>query len=120
MEIRTAFATRYAKQSVDWMKESLELTNREIGMVLGTSSRTVIRWSNQASCPTPVHREHLEDIAVLRQLLSDSFQSKEAMHAWLGSPIPALKGRTPLSAILCGDLDAVIGLLGTLLAGAFV
>ena len=120
MTTRAVFATQYASKSVAWMRDTLELSNREIGEALGTSSRTVIRWYNRESCPSPSYRNHLEDFAVLRQLLSEAFRTREALHQWLGEPVPALKGRTPLSMILDGNVDSVIELLGTLLAGAFV
>jgi len=102
------------------MRESLELTNREIGLALGATPRTVIRWTNLESSPSPAHREQIGNMNVLRHLLSVSFRSEEGMLKWLMTEIPALGGRTPLHSILNGDIDGVIGLLGTLMAGAFV
>ena len=120
MQVRSQFAAKYAKQSVEWMRENLELTNREIGLALGVTSRTVIRWDNLKSSPSSTHREQLGNINVLRHLLSVSFRTEEAMLEWMMTPIPALKGRTPLQSVLKGDLEAVIGLLDTLMSGAFV
>lgn len=120
MEVRSQFAAEYARQSVEWMKDSLELTNREIGIVLNATTRTVIRWSKLDSSPSRSHREYLENINVLRHLLSVSFRDERAMQKWLMRPLPALQGRTPLNVILRGELNRIIELLGNLKAGAFV
>ena len=114
---RTLFATKFAGQTIGWAEEELELSREEIGQVVGANRKTIQRWVEGESTPSPEHRRFLERLNQLRFLLEHSFRSQTAMHRWLQSPAPGLKGRTPLFALTDGDIDSVLKLLGTLAAG---
>jgi hypothetical protein len=36
------------------------------------------------------------------------------------TPIPALKGRTPIAVMTEGDIDTILRILGTLVSNAFI
>jgi hypothetical protein len=55
----------------------------------------------------------------LRFLLETVFPDPEARVEWLHSSVPAIRGRTPISAIRRGQVDDVIGVLAGIESGAF-
>jgi uncharacterized protein (DUF2384 family) len=116
---RAQLEREYAEATLTWVRDGLELTDLEIGRVLGVDRKTVRRWRERQSVPSVTHRRQLERLHQLRHLLETSFRSPEAGHRWLHTPAPGLGGRTPLGVLGEGELDAVIQLLGTLAAGAF-
>lgn len=116
---RAELAGAYAGKTVEWAREELELTAQEIAQAVGADRKTVARWRDGESTPSPEHRRHLERLNQLRHLLTTSFRSMEVAQRWLHSPAPGLQGRTPIFALTQGELDEVIGLLGTLAAGGF-
>jgi uncharacterized protein (DUF2384 family) len=115
---RSDLALHFAASTVGWAEQELELTAGEIGRALGATRRTVQRWRERASVPSATHRQRLERLNQLRFLLETSFRDPGAAGQWMHTPVPALKGRTPLFAVTQGDLDAVIGVLAGLTAGA--
>lgn len=118
---RAAIELKVATRAIEWARSALGLTNAEIGTALGASERTVIRWAQQANPPRREHRERIEKLNELRHLLSSVFgDDEDATREWLHEPIPALRGRTPLSLIVRGQMDDVIGLLAGLESGSFI
>ena len=115
---RARLAIEYAENTVEWAQETLELSTGEIGQAVGANRRTVQRWREGRSAPSPQHRKHLEAFNQLRYLLETGFRNAEAAERWMHSPLPALKGRTPLFTITEGELDLVITILAGLAAGA--
>lgn len=115
---RTRFATAFAEKTIEWAEEELELTREEIGQVVGANRKTIQRWVEGDSVPSPEHRRYLERLNQLRYLLETSFRSMEAGQRWLQTPAAGLRGRTPFFVLTEGDIDSVIKLLGTLAAGA--
>lgn len=118
---RSVMELKIATRAVEWARETLGLTNAEVGVVLGASERTVIRWSQQAHPPRREHRDRIEKLNELRHLLSSVFgDDGDALREWLHEPVPALRGRAPLSLVAKGELDDVIGMLAGLESGAFI
>ncbi|MGH7650546.1 MAG: antitoxin Xre/MbcA/ParS toxin-binding domain-containing protein [Gemmatimonadaceae bacterium] len=116
---RAELAIAFAGKTVEWAQDKLELTVDEIAQTVGANRKTVARWREGESVPSPDHRRHLERLNQLRHLLEKSFRSVTSMQAWLQRPSPGLKGKTPLFTLTEGDLDNVLKLLGSLEAGAF-
>jgi hypothetical protein len=56
----------------------------------------------------------------LRDLLESAFQGERAVLEWLHSPVPAFRGRSPLSLLKEGKLDELIEAMATLDAGSVV
>ena len=119
MAVRVELEMAYAETTVAWARQVLELTDPEIAGALGVDRKTVQRWREHRSVPSITHRRRMEKLQQLRHLLETSFRGPEAGERWLHAPSPGLAGRTPLSVLTDGDLDAVLQLLGTLAAGAF-
>ncbi len=115
---RARLAIEYAEDTIEWAQQALELSTGEIGQVVGATRRTVQRWREGRSAPSPRHRKHLEAINQLRYLLETGFRNADAAERWMHSPLPALKGRTPLFTITEGELDLVITILAGLASGA--
>jgi hypothetical protein len=62
----------------------------------------------------------MEKLSELRWLLANAFRSPDIGKRWLHQAVPGLRGRTPLSVLAEGDLDAVLGVLATHVSGAHV
>jgi transcriptional regulator with XRE-family HTH domain len=116
---RTLLQARLAAGVVAWAREALELTYPEIGNALDVTRRTVMRWAQSEHAPTVSHLAKLEELSELRHLLETVFPDSGARMEWLHSPVPLLRGRTPMSFIRQGELKEVIGILAGLEAGAF-
>ncbi len=116
---RADLAIAFAGSTVEWAQKELELSAGEVAQTVGANRKTVARWREGESAPSPEHRRHLERLNQLRHFLQTSFRSLEAGRKWLHSPSPGLHGRTPIFALTEGDIDSVLKLLGTLAAGGF-
>jgi uncharacterized protein (DUF2384 family) len=108
---RAQLAMSFAETTIEWAQEKLELTDEEVGQAVGVSRKTVQRWKER-------ERKHLEQLNQLRYLLQTSFRNMDAAQRWMHSPLPALQGRTPHFALVEGDVEALVKILGTLAAGA--
>lgn len=117
---RAAIELKVATRAIGWARSALGLTNAEIGTALGASERTVIRWAQQANPPRREHRDRIEKLNELRHVLSSVFKEDDAAREWLHEPVPALRGRTPFSLIVRGQMDDVIGLLAGFESGSFI
>src|SRR5687768_14095493 len=104
---RAQLEMEYAQATLTWARESLELTDLEIGGALGVDRKTVQRWRERRSVPSVTHRRQMERLHQLRHLLETSFRTPEAGQRWLHTPAPGLSGRTPLGVLGQGELDAV-------------
>jgi len=70
--------------------------------------------------PRRQHRQRIEKLNELRQLLASLFgPDTTTAREWLHDTAPSLRGRTPLSLIMQGQIDDVLGALAGLEAGAF-
>lgn len=110
---------RAARETLGWVREHLGLEWTEIASVVSADRRTINRWRQGLSAPSPEHRDRIDDGRELRFLLETVFPDPEARIEWLHSSVPAIHGRTPLSLIRRGRLDDVIGVLAGIESGAF-
>ncbi len=116
---RALLQAQLAASVVAWAREILELTYPEIGSALDVNRRTVMRWAHSEHTPSLEHLAKLEELSELRHLLQAVFADADAASEWLHTPLPALRGRTPMALIRLGDLRQVVGVLAGLEAGAF-
>lgn len=112
--------TRTTRATIEWASEHLDLSYDQIGSVLSVDRRTVHRWKSAESRPSRRHQESIERLMQIRYLLDSVFRDQEAALTWLHSPVPVLKGRTPLGVLKEGRLDEVIEALATIETGAVV
>lgn len=117
---RAQLEMAYASNTVRWAGDALELSDPEIGRVVGATGKTIQRWRGQRSTPHPAHRHALEKLNQFRHLLELAFRDRQAMLEWLQQPVPSLGGQTPLATMLAGDLDRVLQSLATMTSGAHV
>lgn len=104
---------------LDWARTELALSIEEIAEVLGASPRSVNRWVAREVPPSGEYRDRIEKLSELRHLLDAVFSDQKSRVAWIHSPIPMLKGRSPLSALRKSGWDEVLGILAGLEVGAF-
>jgi uncharacterized protein (DUF2384 family) len=105
--------------TIAWAHDDLSLAYGEIGLAVEADERTVRRWHGMETAPRGSHREKLESFRELRHLLETVFESQLEAEDWLHSSVPALRGRTPISAVRRGHVDAVVGILATMESGAY-
>jgi uncharacterized protein (DUF2384 family) len=117
---RTELEMEFAGAALGWVERELEMTDPEIGQTLGVDRKTIYRWRKRESVPAPEQRKRMEKLTQLKWFLENSFRTVALGKRWLHQPVPALRGRTPLSVLIDGDIDAVLGVLGTHASGAHV
>lgn len=117
---RTDLEMEFAGAALGWAERELELSDPEIGQALGVDRKTIYRWRRRESAPAPEQRKRMEKLTQLKWFLENAFRTPETGKRWLHQAVPALKGRTPLSVLTEGDIDAVLGVLATHTAGAHV
>lgn len=119
--LRATLELKVATRAIEWARTALGLSYAEVGGAVGASERTVIRWTQRSHPPRREHRDRIEKLNELRQLLTTLFgDNATAAQEWLHEPVPMLRGRTPLSLIVRGQVDDVIGVLAGLESGAFL
>lgn len=119
--VRATLELKVATRAIDWARAVLGLSYTDIGGAVGASERTVIRWAQRSHPPRREHRNRIEKLNEIRQLLTTVFgPDSPAGIEWMHEPLPVLRGRTPLSLVVEGHLDDVIGALAGLESGAFL
>lgn len=103
-----------------WAHERLGLTYAQIGVILGTSERTVRRWQGGVGGPGPRRTARFDELRTLRDVLHAVFPDEESGDEWLQAPSPMLHGRTPISELRRGRVSRIVGVLATLESGAFL
>lgn len=103
---------------MEWAHERLELDYAEIARCLGATRRTIHRWLNRESMPSRKYRDRMEKLRVLRHLLEEVFESHDEALEWMYSPVPMLRGRSPVSVMEEGGLDDVVGVLAGFHSGS--
>ncbi len=117
---RTELEMEFAGAALGWVERELEMTDPEIGQTLGVDRKTIYRWRKRESAPAPEQRKRMEKLTQLKWFLENSFRTTAQGKRWLHQAVPALRGRTPMSVLIEGDIDGVLGVLGTHASGAHV
>src|SRR5574337_491941 len=117
---RTELEMALVGATLGWAERELELTDPELGRALGVDRKTIFRWRRRESAPAREQRRRMEKLTQLKWLIENAFRTPAIGKAWLYHPAPALKGRSPVSVLIEGDLDQVLALLATHVSGAHV
>lgn len=112
--------SRTTRHTIDWASEELGMSYAQVGKAVGANRRTVYRWRNAETTPSPPHQERLEKLQQLEFLLSSVFADSAAAQEWLRTPIGALQGLPPSARLREGQVDDLIQILATFHAGAFI
>jgi putative toxin-antitoxin system antitoxin component (TIGR02293 family) len=108
-----------AQNTITQAQEALQLNNVELASALSVDRRTILRYRNQDSVPSPGTRERFIKLEELLYLLTQVFVDDSARLEWLHTPVPMLRGRQPIDLIRKGELEQVISVLAGLYSGAF-
>jgi putative toxin-antitoxin system antitoxin component (TIGR02293 family) len=88
----------------------------DVARVLGTSPRSVARWSADGVMPRRENEERLLELKAVVDVLRDVMRDEPA-RLWLRSPIPALDYHKPIDLIEQGEYRRVIGAILSLAEG---
>jgi uncharacterized protein (DUF2384 family) len=110
---------RAAEKAILMAGNKLGLNLNEVASALDVHPRTVYRYKNHESAPSPDVRDRLGKLREISQLLTEVFVDQEARLTWLYSEVPMLRGQLPIDVIRKGELDEVISILAGLYSGAF-
>jgi len=108
-----------AEKAILMVGNKLGLNLSEVASALDVHPRTVYRYKNHESVPSPDVRDRLGKLREIAQLLTEVFIDQEAQLDWLYGSVPALRGQRPIDKIRKGDLDEVISVLAGIHSGAF-
>lgn len=110
----------FAGAALSWAERELELSDQELGRALRVDRKTIYRWRRRETAPAPEQRRRVEQLTQIQWFLEHAFRTPEIGRRWLHQAVPGLRGRTPISVLIEGDLDRVLTLLATHAAGAHV
>ena len=100
------------EQPVPALRGMLGLSQEAFAQVLGVSLRTISRWEEGVTAPSPLARARLRLLVEIREKARRLFKGKEA-EAWLRTPNPLLGGHAPLERLRTpGGIEEVRDLLG--------
>lgn len=111
---------KFTGAALGWVERELEMTDQEVGKALQVDPRTIARWRRREHAPTTEPRKRLRRLTQLKPLLENAFRTRAHGMRWLRQPVPALHGRAPISALIDGDIDDVLVILGTHACGTYV
>ncbi len=99
-------------QHVRAIREELGLSQEALAQMLGVSSRSVARWEEGSSGPSPLAAGRLRLLAEIHDKAHRLFKAGK-VEAWLRAPNEALGGVSPLDRMrMAGGLEEVRDLLG--------
>ena len=112
---------RSVAEIIGWARAALGLTYREVGALVGATTRTAQRWGDarDLTVPSGEHRAKLEQLRDLKRLLAGTFPQEDDALEWLHREVPLLDDRRPIDLIRRGELEPVLEALAALYAGVF-
>lgn len=110
-------AISYASE-LDELRDGFGLSERELADALGTTPRTLRRWSAEDSVPGPASREHIEDLLQLLTALRGTIRAR-SIPKWIRRRVDLLSGRRPAELLVERDIEQLLDLADGLRTGAF-
>jgi hypothetical protein len=101
------------------ISDLLVLSQDEVGSIVGTSARTVARWSAGQAEPQPPARGRLLELLFVGEQVAKVLRP-EAANLWMFAPNELLGADTPADRIRQGDFRSVLALIEALADGVFV
>lgn len=101
------------------ISQLLLLSQDEVGSIVGTSARTVARWSAGDAEPQRTARDRLFELVFIGEQISKVL-NPEAANLWIFSPNELLGADTPAERIRSGDFRSVLALIEALADGVVV
>ncbi len=101
------------------ISEQIQLTQDELGEIVGSSSKAVSRWRKGISVPQREARQRLLELAYVANTLSGVLRPEDA-NLWIFSPNALLDHDSPADRIRTGDYKTVLALIEALADGVAV
>lgn len=114
----SAIASTIATKVKD-VSGKLALSQAELGEIVGTSARTVARWSSGKAEPQREAKTRLLELVFVGERLAGILKP-EAANVWIFSPNGLLNADTPAERIRAGDFRTVLALIEALADGVVV
>ena len=109
----TAIAAR-----VRGLNDAAQLTQGEVGKIVGAAQRTVARWAAGEAEPQPEARDRLLQLSyVATQLVEVLGLTPRDANVWIFEPNKFLAADTPAERLASGDFRAVLALIEGLADG---
>jgi len=118
VEIVERLEREAARKTIEGARETFGLNYVELASALDVDRRTLLRYRNQTTAPSPAVRQRMEKLREIVHLLDEVFESREAGLEWLYRPVPVLRGRRPIDLLRRGELEQVVSVLAGLYSGA--
>lgn len=107
------------RRKIQILTEALDLTQEDIGSIVGSSARTVARWNAGAASPQRGSKQRLLELAYVAEALRGVLRPEDA-NLWVFSPNPLLDHDSPAERIRSGDYRSVLALIEALADGIAV
>jgi len=101
------------------LSDDLRMTQDQVGAIVGTSARTVARWSAGETTPPSLTKERLLELVYVGEQLANVLGPEDA-NVWIFSPNPLLNHDKPADRIREGDFRSVLALIEALADGIVV
>ncbi|MGH2633473.1 MAG: antitoxin Xre-like helix-turn-helix domain-containing protein [Tepidiformaceae bacterium] len=101
------------------ISQRLQLSQEDMGSIVGTSARTIARWSAGEAEPQRSARDRLTELVFVGEQVSRVL-NPEAANWWIFSPNELLGADTPAERIRAGDFRSVLALIEALADGVVV
>jgi transcriptional regulator with XRE-family HTH domain len=116
----TLLADITPKQAIRRFQDQLGLSETDLTAGLGVSARTLSRWRQGVAYPQHDARQRMNDLLALSDALADTFDSPNAIRAWMHAESRYLGGLTPAEAVRAGRIDRARLALQALEAGVYL
>lgn len=108
------------ERSLQQIVTTLRLSDADLAGAVQTSLRTIERWRTHATYPQHESRRRLDALDALADRLHESFETPEAISAWMHADNSLLGGMKPIEALRVGRIDRVEAAIEALESGVFV
>ncbi len=101
------------------LQAQADLTQDQVGQIVGATARTVSRWERGDAAPQPGSRQRLIELAYVVEALAGVLKAGERS-LWLFTPNRMLDHDSPAERIADGDYRSVMELIEALADGVVV
>ena len=106
-------------EKVRSLSSRTNLTQEQVGEIVGSSSKAVGRWHNGTATPQKESRRRLLELVYVAEALSKVMRPEDA-NLWIFSPNSLLDHDSPADRIKKGDYKAVVALIEAMAEGIVV
>lgn len=106
-------------EKVHLLTDRVQLTQQEVGDIVGANARTVARWSAGKTRPQRDARDRLLELSYVAELAAEVIRPED-VNLWIFSPNRLLEGDSPADRIRAGQYRDVLAVLDALAEGVVV